>query len=237
MSLPMHPGRPSLLILGAGGRLGSTLVATALERGHQVRAVIHNNDPLTEQQRRHPALEIVRGDVHDPTSLADAFADIDAVMASLGSAAAPLPDVASTGARTIVKLMARHRLRRVVTVTGSATRLPDERVSVFHAAKRRRMRAGGPGLLVDGDCHLKVLAASDLDWTTLRVPYMTRQPAMAYELTPGAPNPGATLPYRAAAQAMLDVIASTRWNRAAPFAAASDHCIDLERGDNGRVAS
>lgn len=162
--------RPScILILGAGGRLGSTLVQAALRRGHRVRAVVHLTDPLAP----HPWLETVHGDVHAPDALGAYFAGIDVVMASLGSAGAPRPDIAGTGAKVITRLMTDQGLTRLVTVAGSGAMLPEERLTGYPDAKRNQMNTGAPHLLADGDQHLAVLADSDLDWTTIRVPFMT----------------------------------------------------------------
>ncbi|NDU75637.1 NAD(P)H-binding protein [Actinomadura sp. DSM 109109] len=213
-------GPRTLLIFGAGGRLGRTLVREALSRGHRVRAVVHRADPLAP----HPDLRVVRGDVHAPGTLEAHFAGIDVVLAALGSAGAARPDVSSTGARVISRLMSGNGLPRLVTVTGSGAVLPGEQVTGHHAVKRDQMMHGAPHLLADGDDHLAVLAGSDLDWTTIRVPFMTRRhdDAGGHLLSERAFHPRSTLPYRAAATAMLDLTATGSWSRSSPFVAAAD---------------
>lgn len=203
----------SVLVFGAGGRLGSRLVTSALRRGLHVRAVLHRTNHFTEQ----PRLQVVRADVRDAATLTELFIDVDVVLASLGSAGASPPDVAGTGAEVITDLMSRHGLRRLVTVTGSGAVLPGERRSPWHALKRSHMSLGAPGLLADGDRHLSALASSDVEWTAVRVPLMTRYDRHVYSLDAAAPNPASTLPYHAAAAAMLDLITSPRWHKAAPF--------------------
>lgn len=212
------PGPKALLIFGAGGRLGSALVREALRRGHRVRAVVHRANPLAP----HARLEVVRGDVHAPDRLGGHFAGIDVVLGALGSAGAPRPDVAGTGARIITRLMSDHGLVRLVTVTGSGAMLPGELVTGYHAIKRQQMVHGAPHLLADGDHHLAVLTDTDLDWTTLRVPFMTRRGSGAdgHSIRAVAFHPTSTLPYRSAANAMLDLTATGSWSRSSPFVAA-----------------
>lgn len=215
----------SLLILGAGGRLGSVLVRAAVSRGHHVRAVVHRTDPFTPT----PRLQTVRGDVRALNTLRGHFAGIDAVLASLGSAGASRADIAGTGARAVTRLMADEGLTRVVSVTGSGAMLPGERLTDDHAVKRHQMALGAPHSLADGDRHLAVLADSELDWTTIRVPFMTRNPFDTHDvvLSRSAPDPASSVPYRAAASTMLDLIASGSWLRSSPFVglrrAAPDH--------------
>lgn len=211
-------GPRTLLIFGAGGRLGSTLVQEALRRSHRVRAVVHRTNPLTP----HPRLEVVHGDIHAPSRLGAHFAGIDVVMATLGSAGAPRPDIAGTGARVITKLMSDRGLTRLVTVTGSGAMLPGEHVAGYHAIKRNQMAHGAPHLLADGDHHLAVLADSIVDWTTIRVPFMTRRrdDPGGHTISEMAFHPTTTLPYRAAASAMLDLTVTSSWSRSAPFVAA-----------------
>lgn len=220
----------SLLILGAGGRLGSVLVRAALSRGHHVRAVVHRTDPFTTT----PRLETVRGDVHALNSLRGHFAAIDAVLASLGSAGASRRDIAGTGARAVTRLMADQGLTRLVSVTGSGAMLPGERLTGDHAVKRHQMALGAPHLLADADRHLAVLADSDLDWTAIRVPFMTRNPLDTHDvvLSRSAPDPASSVPYRAAAATMLDLVASGSWLRSSPF-------VRLRRAglDHGRATA
>jgi putative NADH-flavin reductase len=214
---PGDTERKPLLIFGAGGRLGRTLVREALRRGHRVRAVAHRTNPLAP----HPRLEVVRGDVHAPDSIGAHFAGIGTVLTALGSAGATRPDIAGTGARVITGLMSDRGLARLVTVTGSGAMLPGEQATGYHAVKRDQMKRGAPRLLADGDDHLAVLADSGLDWTTIRVPVMTRRRSDTDEYTIGeaAFHPTASLPYRAAATAMLDLTATGSWSRSSPFVA------------------
>jgi uncharacterized protein len=71
-------------VLGATGGTGRHLVTQALERGHQVGAVVR--DPGHAALPAHPHLTVYRGDVHDAASIADAIAPGSVVVSGLGVA-------------------------------------------------------------------------------------------------------------------------------------------------------
>ncbi|MDX2099390.1 MAG: NAD(P)-dependent oxidoreductase [Leptolyngbyaceae cyanobacterium bins.59] len=70
-----------LLITGASGFLGQYVVAEALRRGHQVKAVIRPaSDPTKFSWHDHPNLEQVRLDLRQRQGIADALKGVDAVI-------------------------------------------------------------------------------------------------------------------------------------------------------------
>jgi len=206
-----------IVVFGAGGRLGRLVITHALARGHHVRAVVHRANP----HQTHRCLELVHADVHDPHSITSQLADVDVVIACLGSAGALRPDVAGCGAATIVSGMSRHGLRRLVSATGTGAALPGEKLTADHAHKRAQMAIGAPHLLRDGEQHLATIAASNLNWTVLRVPLMTRpedQEPQAYRLGQQAPPETMTITYATGAEAMLDLATDPdRCPQSAPF--------------------
>ncbi|SEL26730.1 SDR family oxidoreductase [Rhodococcus maanshanensis] len=67
-----------VLVLGATGYLGGRLTPRLLAAGHRVRALVRSPDKLHDVPWA-PDVEVVRGDLNDPASLAGAFTDIDVV--------------------------------------------------------------------------------------------------------------------------------------------------------------
>ena len=70
-------------VSGAGGFIGSHLVEALLEKGWQVRALVHYNSRASrgwlEETGNHRGLEILFGDVTDPFQMRDAVAGCDTV--------------------------------------------------------------------------------------------------------------------------------------------------------------
>ncbi|AQA22119.1 3-beta hydroxysteroid dehydrogenase/isomerase family protein [Rhodococcus sp. MTM3W5.2] len=78
-----------VLVLGATGYIGGRLTPRLLAAGHRVRVLVRSPDKLHDVPWA-TDVEIVRGDLNDPMSLAGAFADIEVVyylVHSMGSSA------------------------------------------------------------------------------------------------------------------------------------------------------
>lgn len=89
-----------LLVTGASGFLGRHIVAVALSRGHEVRAIVRAaSDTSRMPWAHHPNLELVRADLRSRRGLTDAVAGVDAV---LHAAAAKSGDLYAQLAGTVV---------------------------------------------------------------------------------------------------------------------------------------
>ncbi|MBM2614169.1 SDR family oxidoreductase [Actinoplanes sp. LDG1-06] len=84
-----------VVILGATGATGRLLVSGALDRGLAVTAIAR--DPRAVEPR--PGLTVVRGDVHDPTSIA---VEGDVLLSGLGLVRESPPLTLTAGARAAV---------------------------------------------------------------------------------------------------------------------------------------
>ncbi len=69
-----------VLVVGATGYLGRQVVAALQARGKAVRALVRPGSDASELEAR--GVEVVRGDMLDPSSLDPAFAGVDAVVTS-----------------------------------------------------------------------------------------------------------------------------------------------------------
>lgn len=156
-------------IFGATGPTGQLIVETALARGHHVTALAR--DPL-KLRALHANLTVVKGDVSDPSRVAEAVGGQDAVISSLGAPYGFKPiTVYSTGASNIIAAMRATGARRLVTITSGGTfpgRHPEspfffERIlkPLFHTLydDMRQME--------------EIVMASGLDWTILRPARLT----------------------------------------------------------------
>jgi dihydroflavonol-4-reductase len=74
------PQFTSVLVTGASGHIGNNICRALLERGYKVKALVHINSNALEKLD----VEKVRGDILDPTSLAEHFAGVDVVFHAAG---------------------------------------------------------------------------------------------------------------------------------------------------------
>ncbi|MFF4227303.1 NAD(P)-dependent oxidoreductase [Streptomyces abikoensis] len=75
-----------IALFGATGTIGSRVLREALDRGHQVTAVVRDPAKLTEQ---HPNLTVTTGDVLDPASVAAVAKGQDVVVSAVGGGDGP----------------------------------------------------------------------------------------------------------------------------------------------------
>ena len=71
-----------VLVTGGTGFLGRRVVRELLERGHQVRLLVHT--PGTERMFSHRQVEVQYGSVRDPVALSSAFYDVESVVHLVG---------------------------------------------------------------------------------------------------------------------------------------------------------
>jgi putative NADH-flavin reductase len=109
-----------LLIIGATGRTGRLLVQQALAEGHEVTALVRDPSKL---QMQHECLRVAAGSVLDAASVDAAAAGQDAVLSSLGTNQWRRPTTLfSDSARILLAAMQRHRVRRLIRITGIGVR-------------------------------------------------------------------------------------------------------------------
>ena len=103
-----------LVLFGAGGMIGSRLLAEAQRRGHAVTVVARQPKKLGALTGR---VLVVQGDVLDAASVAAAVKGHDAVLSAVG----PTPDIILGAARGLLEGLARAGTRRLVVVGGAGT--------------------------------------------------------------------------------------------------------------------
>jgi dihydroflavonol-4-reductase len=109
-----------LLVTGATGFLGATLVPLLCEQGHEVRALVRSGAAV-------PGVETVRGDVRDPDSVRRALEGVDGLyhLAGLVSRdpadARKMYELHVDGTRNVLTAAARAGLKRIVLASSSGT--------------------------------------------------------------------------------------------------------------------
>lgn len=200
----------NILIFGASGKVGSLVVGEALRRGHTVTAFVHKKELAPRD-----GLTSVRGDIYNNSSVATAIAGHDAIICALGSWGTRRKDVVSTAMLSIVPASEKAGVRRLVSVTGDGARAPGDNVTLFAQLTRPLLMLMLPKILKDGEAHIATLSQSSLNWTVVRSPVMTGSSAADYSLHRRSAS--LKIPRAAVVQAMVDLVDTDEWVRAAPF--------------------
>jgi putative NADH-flavin reductase len=163
-----------LAIFGATGKTGRYLLEQALARGHTVTVLARNPDKLT---LRHDRLTAVQGDIRDAAKVAQAVAGADAVLSVLGPTN-NRPELAiSQGMDNILAAMRQHGVRRLIQSVGAGVRDPQDTPTLVHAFFGGLVRLLSPNVVADMVQVVDKVRRSGLDWTVVRVPLLTEDPA------------------------------------------------------------
>jgi uncharacterized protein YbjT (DUF2867 family) len=140
------------LVTGATGYIGGRLAPTLLDGGHTVRALARDPDKLRDAPWRDRA-EVVRGDLGDVGSLAEAFDGVDVVyylVHSMGTSSDFVSEEARS-AHNVVAAMKQAGVRRIVYLSGLH---PDGDLS-----RHLRSRTAVGDILIDSGVETLVLQA------------------------------------------------------------------------------
>lgn len=165
-----------VVVLGASGDTGKPLVRQAIERGHEVTAVVRDPSRMAAQ----PGLAVVSADVFDANSLCGVFQDHDAVVSTLGfnkKDGNEKMTLFTDSMRAILDGMARAQVKRLVTISAWYTD-PANRDGQWMFDN---MWSKVPGLVNtlnnEGEMEQMLVESGDVvDFTSVRAPTLTWDP-------------------------------------------------------------
>jgi putative NADH-flavin reductase len=172
----------------------------ALGHGHRVTAFVRSPEKIA---RRHPLLEVRRGDPRNADELAAALPGHDGVLSALGvrppQAFRP-HTLVQEGAASTVAAMTRAGVKRLVLVS-AAVLFPEKglRFAFFRWLLTHIVR--------DLDSAEQIVRATSLDWTIARPPRLVDRSGEQYRAARGTLPAGAfSMSFRAVAAFMLDAL-------------------------------
>lgn len=104
-----------ITIIGASGFIGGALLAEALERGHEVTAIVRNPEKITVSN---PKLTVKQGDVTDADKLAELIKGCEAVVSSFNAFDTPTYMNMIHG---LVNGVRKAGIKRVLVVSGAGS--------------------------------------------------------------------------------------------------------------------
>jgi putative NADH-flavin reductase len=105
-----------IAIIGASRGIGAELLKAAIEEGNEVTALVR--DP-TKLNISTPGLNVITGDILDPSSVAAAIAGQDAICVCIGIPPTRKPvDVFSRGIQNILAAIGKDSNQKLILITG-----------------------------------------------------------------------------------------------------------------------
>jgi putative NADH-flavin reductase len=168
-TIPPDSNAMRVLIVGATGGTGRQLVAQALDRGFHVTAFVRNPSAI---RLEHPRLRVVRGDVLDPLSLAEAVRGQHAVISALGHRRFFAPTrILSDGTRNLLLEMKTCGVKRFVCETALGLGDTAGRMGLYYTLFV--IPAVLPFYFWDKARQERLIAESDAHWVIVRPSALT----------------------------------------------------------------
>lgn len=203
-----------ITVFGANGRIGRRIVADLQARNIKVVAAIHSNHSFTESE----TLSVIRTDIYDTDSVAEAIHGSTIVISALGSWGTKRKDVLTVGMTHIIPAMQQQSIARLISLTGAESRARGDTLGVVHRLMHFALHVMAPKILHDGEKHIELLAASNLDWTVVRSPIMSDKVSIGKGVrTLNRPYPWQLISRDYVVSAIVDCAIEGSWSKQAPF--------------------
>ncbi len=175
-----------ICIFGADGRTGKEIVNYAKNKGFEIVAFVFNENSLSFVKDN---IKIIKGNVLDYDKVLEACTGSDIVISVLGHVRGSDPRMQAKGMINIVSAMKERGMLRILSLTGTGVRLPDDTPSYMDKLLNCIVKIIDPIRIEDAIEHAKVLQNSDLDWTIVRVLKLSnsQKDIEKYTLTMGGP--------------------------------------------------
>ncbi len=163
-----------LAIFGGTGKTGKYLVQQALDAGHEVVMLARTPSKVTAKDEK---LTVVQGDILDAERVEDTIRGVDAVLSVLGPTNNKPEFTISRGMDNILESMKRNNVQRIIIAAGAGVRDPQDKPKFIDRFFGLLLRLLSKNILADMQQVVEKLRASDREWTIVRVPMLTDQPA------------------------------------------------------------
>lgn len=170
-----------ILVIGANGGIGRQAVEQALAAGHHVTAMVRNPASLT---LKHPSLQIVQGDVTQQQILERYVDRQDVVISALGVKGGLFGDKPTTlysqGNAHLIEAMGKRGVRRAFFISSSAIEISPVQPFYARFAAKYILSKLLRHMYADQREMERLIQTSNIDWTIIRPPRLTDQPATGH---------------------------------------------------------
>ena len=204
----------NIAVIAADGRLGREFVKSALLAGHFVRAGVRKRAAFEQTE----SIKVVHCDATNASDIKKLMTDQDVVVSCIGHIKGSDPHVQTQATKVIVDVMNELQLKRFVTVTGTGVRFPGDKIGLVDRILNTAVALIDPDRVNDGRNHMKILQASNLDWTVIRLLKLQNMPVRDFELLLHGPTKW-LVGRKEVAKAILEVIEQDSFIKQSPIIA------------------
>jgi putative NADH-flavin reductase len=205
-------------LFGATGATGRLVLGQLLEQGFDVKVLVSDPSKLTVEDER---LSVVKGDMEDPDSIGRAISGCDAVIVTLGVRSNSAAEVTRLLGITdsIIASMKRNRVRRFIGVAGASVEVRGDRKGAGYRIVSSLSRLTSRHVVEEKQKEYDRVSGSGLDWTILRVPFITEGPLTKKGRLSLTSPPSSRISRQDIAYALVGQLKDQVYVRKAPFLA------------------
>lgn len=178
-----HGIRMRIAVIAANGKSGQAFVHAALAAGHEVVAGVHRSNPFTDQND----LTVKTCNATDLLSVGQLIHGCDCVVNLIGHVKGSPATVQTDATKVIAAAMEQQQIKRYVGLTGTAVRMPGDRITLIDRIMNAAITVIDPKRIKDSQNHISILQNSQLDWTVVRVLKLTDAKPGSYYLSDHGP--------------------------------------------------
>jgi putative NADH-flavin reductase len=166
-----------ITIFGSTGFVGKVLIKKAIAAGCQVKTLARNPEKLEEIKYK---IEIIKGSVFESSAVEAAIEGAEIVLSTIGPPQGKFGDPYQyeNAMKDIVRILDKKGIKRYIHIGGAAHQGGENEIWNFNRKFLRLfLNLFGKHILVTKHLEWEVLKSSDLDWTLIRPPRITDEPA------------------------------------------------------------
>jgi len=191
----------NIAVVGANGASGKVFINVALAAGHTIKAGVRNLASLQPTT----GLTVTKCDATNIEEVRNLLIGVDAVASFIGHVKGSAPDMQTNSTKNLVTVMTEQGIARIVTITGTGVRFPGDKVTLIDWLLNTPFAIIARDRVQDGKGHVEVLKQSSLDWTVIRVLFLTNFAPEPFALRLNGPTK-LIISREEAAQAVLQVL-------------------------------
>lgn len=156
-----------IAVIGGTGKSGKYLVRQLLNRGQAVKLLVRDTKKF---QLENPLIELVQGDARDYAAVHSLVRGCQAVISTLGQPKGETRPIFSQATTHILRAMGACGVKRYILTTGLNVDTPLDKKGTRTSAATEWMRSNYAATTADKQEEWKILKASEVDWTLVRLP-------------------------------------------------------------------
>ena len=156
-----------VLIIGASGTAGNTIVKKALSKNLELVAYVRSPEKLNHIKGN---IKVIKGDIKDIIALSKVMYGIDTVISCVGAMdnSPGQVELFRSGMENIVLAMKNKGIKRLISINGALTKLSTDKVGLYLKMMRWVIPKLVPEMINSNKAQYEVITQSELDWTVIR---------------------------------------------------------------------